>query len=520
MKSRVQCVAFALAFIWNPGASAATAQDNDADQELLDPQRPLGAEIATSIDDGFTFAAVGDCIIARPHSQMLATDPAFAAVMKIIDEADVSLGNFETSLIDIRRFVGYPEAEDGGCWCIATPQTAQDLKDLGFDMFSRANNHALDWGRAGMRETSEWLDRAGLVHAGSGEHRAEARAPRFLETPKGRVSLVSVASTFAEFSEAAPPRGAAPGRPGLNVLKTTRHTVVTEPMMRALVRLRSSINEQQRLNNVGTARPDSDSDPDDHEGLAGEPSGSGEPRLPEELNLFSTSFRLGDEPGYRYEIDEVDLHENLHSVRQGKQLSDFLVVSIHVHQTGLGHDKLADFLPTFARAAIDAGADAFVGTGTHRLRPIEIYKGRPIFYGLGDFFWSDMQGPFGNDYYERYADDLDTTFGAGHDVTDAELFLMMAGPKSGFSDELVYQTVVPVSRYEGGQLAELRLYPVDLGHGRRLTESGVPRLAEPEVAQEILQRLAKMSAPFGTVIEIEANIGVIRPRPMPDGELR
>ena len=514
MRFRIRCsvvIALAVALVWGPGATSLGAQENEPNQELLDPERPLSAEIATSIDDGFTFAAVGDCIIARPHSQMLETDPAFAAVMRIIGEADVSLGNFETSLIDIRRFAGYPEAEDGGCWCIATPQTAQDLKDLGFDMFSRANNHALDWGRAGMRETSGWLDRAGLVHAGSGEHRAEARAPRFLETRKGRVGLVSVASTFAEFSEAAPPRGAAPGRPGLNVLKTTRHTMVTEAMMQSLVDLRDAVDEQRRLNNVGTARPDSNSDLDDYEELTGEHSGSGEQRLPEELSLFNTSFRLGDEPGYRYEMNEVDLHENLHSVRQGKQLSDFLVVSIHVHQTGLGHDKLADFLPTFARAAIDAGADAFVGTGTHRLRPIEIYEGRPIFYGLGDFFWSDIQGPFGNDYYERYADDLETTFGAGHDVTDAELFLMMAGPKSGFNDEFVYQTVVPVSRYEGGQLAELRLYPVDLGHGRRLTESGVPRLAEAEVAQEILQRLAKMSAPFGTVIEIEANVGVIRP---------
>ena len=514
MKSQIHrsvAIAIVLTLAWIPGATSLAAQDNNADQELLDPERPLSAEIATSIDDGFTFAAVGDCIIARPHSQMLETDPAFAAVIKIIREADVSLGNLETSLIDIRRFEGYPEAEDGGCWCIATPPTAKDLKDLGFDMFSRANNHALDWGRAGMRETSGWLDRAGLVHAGSGEHRAEARAPRFLETPKGRVSLVSVASTFAEFSEAAPPRGAAPGRPGLNVLKTTRHTMVTELMMRSLVSLRDTTNEQQRLNNIGTARPDSNSTKDRNEPLDGGQSSGGASRVWKELNLFNTSFRLADAPGYHYEMDETDLHENLHSIRQGKQLSDFLAVSIHVHETGLGHDKLADFLPTFARAAIDAGADAFVGTGTHRLRPIEIYKGRPIFYGLGDFFWSDIQGPFANDYYERYADDLNRTFGAEHDVTDAELFLMMAGPKFGFNDEFVYQTIVPVSRYKDGRLDELRLYPVDLGHGRRLTESGVPRLAEPKVARQILQRLAKMSASFGTVIEIEGIVGIIRP---------
>ena len=193
MKSQIHrsvAIAIVLTLAWIPGATSLAAQDNNADQELLDPERPLSAEIATSIDDGFTFAAVGDCIIARPHSQMLETDPAFAAVIKIIREADVSLGNLETSLIDIRRFEGYPEAEDGGCWCIATPPTAKDLKDLGFDMFSRANNHALDWGRAGMRETSGWLDRAGLVHAGSGRS-ASSSLPRNTQgTRKPSVSSV------------------------------------------------------------------------------------------------------------------------------------------------------------------------------------------------------------------------------------------------------------------------------------------------------------------------------------------
>ena len=171
MGFRIRCtrtIALAGAFAASLGTTPLAAQENQTEQSLLDPVRPLSAEIVTSIDDGFTFAAIGDCIISRPHSQMLETEPAFAAVMQIIREADVSFGNLETSLIDLRRFEGYPEAEDGGCWCIATPDTAQDLRDLGFDMFSRANNHALDWGRAGMRETSDWLDRAGLVHAGSG----------------------------------------------------------------------------------------------------------------------------------------------------------------------------------------------------------------------------------------------------------------------------------------------------------------------------------------------------------------
>ena len=49
----------------------------------------------------------------------------------------------------------------------------------------------------------------------------------------------------------------------------------------------------------------------------------------------------------------------------------------------------ADFLVTFARAMVDAGADIFVGHGPHVLRGVEIYKGKPILYSLGDFIFQN-----------------------------------------------------------------------------------------------------------------------------------
>jgi hypothetical protein len=61
-----------------------------------------------------------------------------------------------------------------------------------------------------------------------------------------------------------------------------------------------------------------------------------------------------------------------------------------------------DFLVELAHQAIDNGADAFVGHGPHVLRGVEIYKGKPIFYGLGEFFYqwqhmdaSVMSGSYG-----------------------------------------------------------------------------------------------------------------------------
>jgi len=64
-----------------------------------------------------------------------------------------------------------------------------------------------------------------------------------------------------------------------------------------------------------------------------------------------------------------------------KSQADFVVASCH---WGLWEDVL-EYMTQIAHAAIDAGADMVVGHGPHYSLPVEIYKGRPIFYGLGSF---------------------------------------------------------------------------------------------------------------------------------------
>src|SRR5262249_15715635 len=59
---------------------------------------------------------------------------------------------------------------------------------------------------------------------------------------------------------------------------------------------------------------------------------------------------------------------------------DVLVASCH---WGLGREPL-QYMKEFAHAAIDAGADIVMGHGPHYPLPVELYKGRPIFYGLGN----------------------------------------------------------------------------------------------------------------------------------------
>jgi hypothetical protein len=92
-----------------------------------------------------------------------------------------------------------------------------------------------------------------------------------------------------------------------------------------------------------------------------------------------------------------------------RPLVDMLVVTFHggtegktAVRTANGPEFLAKEprgdLRKFARAVIDAGADAVVGHGPHVLRGVEFYKGRPIFYSLGNFATYkgfNLAGPLG-----------------------------------------------------------------------------------------------------------------------------
>jgi poly-gamma-glutamate synthesis protein (capsule biosynthesis protein) len=67
---------------------------------------------------------------------------------------------------------------------------------------------------------------------------------------------------------------------------------------------------------------------------------------------------------------------------------DFLVSS---HHWGL-HQDVLEYMAEIAHAAIDAGADLVIGHGPHFLLPIEVYKGKPIFYGMGNFSFHTGHG--------------------------------------------------------------------------------------------------------------------------------
>ncbi|MBE8520569.1 CapA family protein [Amycolatopsis sp. H6(2020)] len=68
-------------------------------------------------------------------------------------------------------------------------------------------------------------------------------------------------------------------------------------------------------------------------------------------------------------------------IKQAKSDHDHVVVSMH---WGLPGAELAEYQVTYGRAAIDAGADLVAGHGSPTIQAVEVYRGRPILYSLGN----------------------------------------------------------------------------------------------------------------------------------------
>ncbi len=112
---------------------------------------------------------------------------------------------------------------------------------------------------------------------------------------------------------------------------------------------------------------------------------------------------------YPYAYDLLDITRSAAVVDSVRDLVDLLVVTFHGGAEGskalhvpeaaesLGSEPRGD-LRAWARAVIDAGADAVVGHGPHVLRGIEFYRGNPIAYSLGNFLTYrgfNLAGPLG-----------------------------------------------------------------------------------------------------------------------------
>jgi poly-gamma-glutamate synthesis protein (capsule biosynthesis protein) len=427
--------------------------------------------------NGFSFAAGGD-LIGPNHTLAGAPDPQLQAVARHFRDADLGFANVEGSLFDLAGFKGWQAAETGGGYPIAPAVVAKDLRSLGVTLVSKANNHATDWGTEGLVATLASLRAAGVAEAGAGMTLSQARGPTYLNTRGGIAALVDTASTFTPMSVACPPTNARYGPaarscPGISALHVRPVHLLSHAQFDELHDLVAGLRVRS-LQQSWSGELDS--------ALAGQSKG--------DLFVGDTVFRDASSRGLAWEMDPADFHAVIDSVREARQHANFVLFSTHAHEItpyddpSQGNDndtaRPATFEPVLFHAAIDAGADAVVRNGPHVLGGIEIYKGKPIFYSLGSLFFE---------------------FGG------TRSYKVPGGMLLRFSDAW-FQTVVPVVTYRGGEVSEIRLYPVIIESSHAPTD-GRPRPADPAQARRILARLQAMSAAYGTRIQIVNGVGII-----------
>lgn len=420
-----------------------------------------------------TLALTGDSILQR--RLLSKTDADIKPLFDLIRGCDAAFTNLEVLPND---YQGDPAFDSGGSHFGAPAWVLDDLVEAGFGMFATATNHTLDYSISGLTYALDQLDKRGLCHAGAGRHLEEACRAAHLTTPSATIGMVACGSTYTKGQEAARQTATMQGRPGLNPLWPDSTYEVTAEQMAIVKEMADGLGlEKFRQFRIGT-------------GFAFE--------APEGIFPFNgMNFRVGDKTRHVRHPNPKDLAAIIRWVEEAKLASDIALVSIHAHEHADEKDEPADFIVEFAHAVIDAGADLVVGHGPHLLRGMEIYKGKPIFYSLGNFIGqNEMVRQLPGESYDRFRID--------DQLTPTKLYKQRTlDDQKGFpSDERYWQTVVPVCRFEDDTLAEVEIHPVSLGLGEKRHRRGRPRLATGSEAETILNQFSTLSSHFGTTIKV------------------
>lgn len=166
------------------------------------------------------------------------------------------------------------------------------------------------------------------------------------------------------------------------------------------------------------------------------------------------------------ELEEVDVGRYLAAIKEASARADVVIAYQHNHYWEKDMANTPPWQRSLARRAIDAGASIFAAHGAPLLHGIEIYKGKAIFYDLGGLFFQTVTKP-------------------------------------GYYPTEVWQSVVVDCRctkagFEKIGLTAVQLNDTGTGGPQDMTTRGMPRLAQGAEGKAILQRLAQISAAYGT----------------------
>ena len=439
----------------------------------------LGTERKISI------VGVGDCIISRRLSNH--TEEPFLKLIELIRNADLAYGNMEGTLHDKK---GYPAPKGGDLNLMAESFLADELKWAGFDIMGMANNHSMDYMFEGLFETQANLDRVGIVYAGTGKNLEEAASPAYFDSGNGRIALINCAAIpygAPEWALASATRGDVAGRPGVNPLRMKMAFQVTKDDLGTLKRI------------VGSMMP---------------PEYGWKPPEGDEFDFLRMgTFKASEKPGLDAELNPKDVQRITDAVRRAREDAHIVMVTVHDHGQ-------REYLEKFAHSCIDSGADCFFGSGPHVVRGLEIYKGKPIFYSLGNFLFQFLTVKrLPSEVYE--STDMYQAMiprEKWEEITSEEIDNLRSYPRdfykyigSYFGDkEIFWTSVVPRIVFSDGKLEEIKLYPITLNPGTdRADPLGRPFLADDTLGKRIISRMNRFSKKYGTKIVFQDSIGTV-----------
>jgi poly-gamma-glutamate capsule biosynthesis protein CapA/YwtB (metallophosphatase superfamily) len=384
----------------------------------------------------FTIVLTGQSMI---RSDLRATKPAVLPVMKGLLSGDVVLTNLEAAVAEPGETI------QEGRGFLTPPEALDALTAVGFNLLALSGNHAFDLKETGIRNTLRETDRRKIVHAGTGNNIAEAAAPTYLQTPKGTVALVASGSGLI-----APGARATLERPGVNelrVLAGDRENEATEDLPRA-------------------------------------PANTPSPE---------------------------DSHRILQSIRDARQRADLVIVYQHNHVfanrsfstifTEGMPERLAPnpWLVKWTHDEVDAGADIVVMHGAPLLHGVEIYRGRPIFYDLGNFIYNVPPTLTYIDEPMAWESVVATVQFEDRPQNASQRTIRMRSLKS-----ISFRPVV-LNNIGEGQPDVHNEY----ASNQFLLTRGLPAPATGARAGYILQRLADASKPFGTMMELRGETATV-----------
>lgn len=393
-----------------------------------------------------------------------------------IAEGEVRMTNLETNISNYGKCAS---AYSGGTWINLLPEDFDYLTKYGFNYYGTANNHTMDFSYHGLLSTLDELDKRGLAHSGSGKDLNSAGAPAIIEVNGKKIGIIAFTSDYENASKAGLATPAIAARPGVNYLGSVEYLQVDAEDVEAM----KKIAKKCHINDYF-----------EHEVATGY-----ELPTPEGLYKFGNALFCYDGSKPTSACNKADKERIVESVRKAKEVCDYVIVFSHCHAIKEGDEESApDFLIEIDKACIDAGASAVIGSGTHQIRPIEIYKGKPLIYSLGDFTYQGMRvKQLPADFLLKYGCDLNAT------AWEA----LMARSKNNTiglqTMEECFLTLLPKMEFEGEEMVKMEMYPVSLGFNREGDMNGLPYIAKGEEAKKIFDIVNRLSIPFGTKMSFD-----------------